>query len=634
MNAPYDPTQSTGPQGPSWWSESVPAYAMKRSHEETEGGDSKKARMDSPAEGHYPESAHAHSPYHALPAQPAAAAPTALSSTPYAPGNAPSADGVSAAQYQARIPPTGLYQQAISGALASPSLVRVQSTEPFVLPKPNRLAPGEASPSVARPPTGGLRSPSPLPPNSIPAVAQVSAQSALSRNSSPAPAPSQVEDLVALVRASPSISATDGTKEEIERFLRDPHGYSALGNAPLLVTGFWAFELRRLSIDGVEKVDFIIIRSREGSYQLKRAFADKLPVEFARSLSQVTSRARGNTPLVEAAPTLATFSPSSGAVAAPGPTPVAQMTRDQLEAEVERLRQQGKTSDAELSTLRPLAAEVAQLRTDVQALTKQNKSLLGSRESAQADLSYMQAQYQAASQAAVERANESRMAEAETARLKGLLEVGIQQKEAVYRSEIKAVRDMYARLQKEMAFYKAESRRTQDSRVREKAARWDDHLASLQLKADAEARERAGLPAEDSGDDDEEEDGQTSGVTDSQAEPSTLVSSSVDTNRSPPRSQLPAHVSADALGLANLEPDVAQPNYPVCAASSAGASAVAALDAGSAPSAGDGGREEYRCEWRVGPTDTLSETCGEAQGSKTQLQEHVLRFHMEDSGQS
>lgn len=303
--------------------------------------------MDSPAEGHYPESAHAHSPYHALPAQPAAAAPTALSSTPYAPGNAPSADGVSAAQYQARIPPTGLYQQAIPGALASPSLVRVQSGEPFVLPKPNRLAPGEASPSVARPPTGGLRSPSPLPPNSIPAVAQVSAQSALSRNSSPAPAPSQVEDLVALVRASPSISATDGTKEEIERFLRDPHGYSgtspsahdrghslvahvhpgppALGNAPLLVTGFWAFELRRLSIDGVEKVDFIIIRSREGSYQLKRAFADKLPVEFARSLSQVTSRARGNTPLVEAAPTLATFSPSSGAVAAPGPTPVAQM---------------------------------------------------------------------------------------------------------------------------------------------------------------------------------------------------------------------------------------------------------------------------------------------------------------------
>lgn len=424
------------------------------------------------------------------------------------------------------------------------------------------------------------------------------------------------------------------------------------------MTGFWAFELRRLAIDGVEKVDFIIIRSREGSYQLKRAFADKLPVEFARSLSQVTSRARGNTPLVEAAPTLATFSPSSGAVAAPGPTPVAQMvplfpshrapsetldllilrfsyqTRDQLEAEVERLRQQGKTSDAELSTLRPLAAEVAQLRTDVQALTKQNKSLLGSGESAQADLSYMQAQYQAASQAAVERANESRMAEAETARLKGLLEAGIQQKEAVYRSEIKAVRDMYARLQKEMAFYKAESRRTQDSRIREKAARWDDHLASLQLKADAEARERAGLPAEDSGDDDDEEAGQTSGVTDSQAEPSTLVSSSADTNRSPPRSQLPAHVSADALGLASLEPDVAQPNHPLhAAAPSGGASGVIAPEAGPPPSARGAAQEGYRCEWRVGPTDTLSETCGEAQGSKTQLQEHVLREHMGDSGQ-
>lgn len=201
-----------------------------------------------------------------------------------------------------------------------------------------------------------------------------------------------------------------------------------------------------------------------------------------------------------------------------------QQSRTQLEIEVGRLRKQVVASDAELSSLRPLTAEVAQLRSDVQSLTKQTKSLQSSRESAQADLSYMQAQYQAASQAAVERANECRVAEAEAARLRGMLDNAVQQKEAVYKSEIKAVRSMYSRLEKQMAFYKDESRRTQEAAIREKAARWDDYVASNELKAAAAGRERAGLPAEDSGDDEAAAPTTTAG-TESLPEPSTLVSS-------------------------------------------------------------------------------------------------------------
>lgn len=308
-----------------------------------------------------------------------------------------------------------------------------------------------------------------------------------------------------------------------------------------------------------------------------------------------------------------------------------QQSRTQLEIEVGRLRKQVAASDAELSSLRPLTAEVAQLRSDVQSLTKQTKSLQSSRESAQADLSYMQAQYQAASQAAVERANECRVAEAEAARLRGMLDNAVQQKEAVYKSEIKAVRSMYSRLEKQMAFYKDESRRTQEAAIREKAARWDDYVASNQLKAAAAGRERAGLPAEDSGDDEAAAPTATAG-TESLPEPSTIVSSGVSSSDSPAQGppRLPSHVPASSLGIDSLPADVSQPDRPLAADPSNPSSSGVGGDLVVGDAAAAANRDEFRCEWRVGSTDTLAETCGEAKESRTQLREHVLREHMHD----
>lgn len=306
-----------------------------------------------------------------------------------------------------------------------------------------------------------------------------------------------------------------------------------------------------------------------------------------------------------------------------------QQSRTQLEIEVGRLRKQVAASDAELSSLRPLTAEVAQLRSDVQSLTKQTKSLQSSRESAQADLSYMQAQYQAASQAAVERANECRVAEAEAARLRGMLDNAVQQKEAVYKSEIKAVRSMYSRLQKQMAFYKDESRRTQEAAIREKAARWDDYVASNQLKAADTERERAGLPAEDSGD--EAAAPAATAGTESLPEPSTMVSSGSSSSsliQGPPR--LPSHVPAASIGIDSLPADVSQPDRPLAAVPSTSSSSGGGGDLIVGGGAAAAGRDEFRCEWRVGSTDTLAETCGEAKESRTQLREHVLREHMHD----
>jgi len=86
-------------------------------------------------------------------------------------------------------------------------------------------------------------------------------------------------------------------------------------------TEFWAFELRHVTVDAVEKVDFIILRTHQSTFQLKRAVAGKVPVEFARSLSHTLARPRGLTPAVEAVPTLATSSP-----ARPPPPPPAPAT--------------------------------------------------------------------------------------------------------------------------------------------------------------------------------------------------------------------------------------------------------------------------------------------------------------------
>ncbi|CDR41884.1 RHTO0S06e07470g1_1 [Rhodotorula toruloides] len=617
----------------------------KRELEEEQEAASKKARLDQqqqqqqqqrqqqqyaqPSAYHhqahaspYPAAAHAHSPYSAMP-QSLSSVPPPLASIPstYSAYHQQQAHSAYAQQQQPSARPPALNVQsptpsapAPPPALASPSLARVQNSEAYMAPSPQRTALPLSSPSGFVP-GSALRSPSPLPPpvaNTVsspaPAAQPSTGGSYVSRNSSPAPGGAKVDEVIALVRQSPHIVA-DGTKEEIEKFLREPKAYSVNPNAPLLRIEFWAFELRRHTVEGVEKIDFIILRSREGTFQLKRAAADNIPVEFARSLSHTSTRTRGFTPAMEAVTTLATSVP-------PPPSP-ASMSREQLELEVERLRSQYQAAQTELVSLKPLVDEVAKLKTEVQTLTKQNKSLTNSRESAQADLSYMQAQYQAASSAAVERANECRVAEAEASRLKGLLETGVQQKAMFYEGQIKALKAENGRLKKERTFLKEENRRTQEHRICEKAALWDNHLAEMKLKQEEEAKRRAGEPVE--ADSDEEE----MKVDQHEAAP---VASAIDLSAATDASQLPSHVAANSLGL-DGPADILEPAHPMSATPEATSSSTtfATFDS---PAQSLASAVEFRCEWRVGTSDSQPVQCGEARRSKDELRTHVLTEHL------
>ncbi|GAA6054466.1 hypothetical protein NBRC10513_006036 [Rhodotorula toruloides] len=570
----------------------------------------------------YPAAAHAHSPYSAMPPSLSSVPPPLASiPSPYSAYHQQQAHSAYAQQQQPSARPPALNVQsptpsapAPPPALASPSLARVQNSEAYVAPSPQRAALPLSSPSGT---VAGsvLRSPSPLPPpatNTVsspaPAAQAAAGGSYVSRNSSPAPGGAKVDEVIALVRQSPHIVA-DGTKEEIEKFLREPKAYSVNPNAPLLRIEFWAFELRRHNVEGVEKIDFIILRSREGTFQLKRAAADNIPVEFARSLSHTSTRTRGFTPAMEAVTTLATSVP-------PPPSP-ASMSREQLELEVERLRTQYQAAQTELVTLKPLVDEVAKLKTEVQTLTKQNKSLTNSRESAQADLSYMQAQYQAASSAAVERANECRVAEAEASRLKGLLETGVQQKAMFYEGQLKALKAENGRLKKERTFLKEEDRRTQEHRIREKAALWDNHLAEMKLKEEEEAKRRVGEPVEEDSDDEEMK------VDQQDAGPS---ASAVDLSAATDALQLPSRVAADSLGL-DGPTDILEPAHPMSATPEAttSASTFATIDSPAQPLAS---AVDFRCEWRVGTSDSQPVQCGQARRTKDELRSHVLKEHL------
>ncbi|GJN91191.1 hypothetical protein Rhopal_004209-T1 [Rhodotorula paludigena] len=588
----------------------LPQQPPKREFDGSEDSANKKARVDQQQhQSPYPAAAHTHSPYtmpHGVAAGPSAQHAMSYMGQPAVPYNY----GHYAASYQA-------------AGIASPSLARVQNADAFVAPQQSRGTPqpaASAAPALqaVKPAHNAAahRSPSPLPPIAAPAAPaspalplSATGSSFISRNSSPAPSGTKVDEVISLVRSSTQILDTDGTKAEIEKFLRDPKAYAATPNAPLLRIEFWAFELRRHTVDGVEKVDFIILRSREGTFQLKRAAADKLPVEFARSLSHTSTRVRGLTPAVEAVPTLAAFSP-----ARPPPPPApSTMTREQLEQEVERLRAQAQARETELVSLRPLAAEAAKLKVDVQTLTKTNKSLLSSRESAQSDLSYMQAQYQAASSAAVERANEARAAEEEAAKLRGLLDTGIKQKELVYKGQIKTVKIEYERLKKQLQHYKDESRRTLERGFREKAAKWDAHVAAQNGGA-------AEPDSEDEGDQEAQPD-------EDEPEPSTL-----DVSTSAP-SQLPSQVPVAALGL--QPQDVVPPpvgTFPTTPALAAAHPAEPpAMPPSSAPSTLDStmsGPPEFRCEWRVDGETSQARPCGDAQGSREGLREHILSEHV------
>lgn len=214
------------PQQPTWPGAPSTGTPKRQHEEEDDASDSKKPRVDASAASQYPESAHAHSPYHALPDHPSFQTGSHVAGPSYQGSVDSPSQQPATSQTQLRIPSVGI-TQASPMALASPSLARVQNTDPFVIPRPNLLASGEPSPSLARA-AAGFRSPSPLPTGAAPTgTSQPAAVGSrnVSRTNSPAPTSAQVEDLISLVRASPYISATDGTQDELERFLRDPQAY-------------------------------------------------------------------------------------------------------------------------------------------------------------------------------------------------------------------------------------------------------------------------------------------------------------------------------------------------------------------------------------------------------------------------
>ena len=231
----------------------------------------------------------------------------------------------------------------------------------------------------------------------------------------------------------------------------------------------------------------------------------------------------------------------------------------------------------------------------------------------------MQAQYQAASGAAVERANEARVAEAEAAKLRGLLDTGLKQKELVYAGQIKTVKTEYARLKQQLRHYQVESKRTQELGVREKAAKWDEHVARLAKdEKDAAALSQGqpldGVDGVDSGDEDEAEDVKAEAVGDDsdEQEPSTI-------NTSATFSQLPSQVPVTSLGLG--APGLVHP-------------LPAALDAPMPPSSAPSTNEstmlpvaEFRCEWRTG-TESQAQACGAVRATKEGLQEHLVAEHL------
>ncbi|SGZ00045.1 BQ5605_C034g11322 [Microbotryum silenes-dioicae] len=327
---------------------------------------------------------------------------------------------------------------------------------------------------------------------------------AVSRNASPAPGGgSHVDGLIQLVHASTYITDTDSTKAEIERFLRDPKAYASNPEGPLCRVAHWAFELRHVTQENIEKIDFIIVHSQVGTYQLKRVAAAHAQFDFARSLAHASTRTRGLTPGTPAA----VPAPSAAVEpAAPLPKPIEMMSRDELERELGELRAQTSTMSAELETLPPLALEVTKLRTEIATLLKQNCSLAASKESAQSDFAYMQAQYSQASTAAVMRARETVVAEAETLRLRSVLDRGLKQNAMLFKAENKKLKFMVKRLEGEMALLKAERRRVAESEVIKKAALWDDFQAELkhheEIENDLERNDSS--DEEDERDDDEE----------------------------------------------------------------------------------------------------------------------------------
>ncbi|GAA5935282.1 uncharacterized protein JCM15063_000990 [Sporobolomyces koalae] len=443
----------------------------------------------------------------------------------------------------AQVPQAATAQAPSAGHLTSPSIARVQNTQSFMTAAPTSES--------------ARQSPAPLPTQPAP------------RTSSPAPTLDGVSDLIALVRASPQIETNDGTKAEIERFLQNPQNYGG--------------ESRTHMLDVGERVDFIILYTREGTFKLKRSPTTTIPVEFARSCNHAPDRKRGQTPAVDAVPTLQT-SPSAS-----DPVPVASLTRDQLEQQVESLRAQLLTATTELETLRPLVEETANLKTQVQTLTQTNKQLKNSRDSTQQDMAYIQEQYSIASTAASARALEAQVAEAEATRLQGLLDTGLKQKALFYESQVKRWKLEVERANKQVKLVQIERRKMNEVDVRSKAGKWDEVVARRQDKLERKRKLEAGEPVVES----------ESG---SEEETVSELLEAADRLRGPPSPPRPVQPSNDSI-IRLVMDDSSNSN-------------TSSLTI----------QEGFKCEWRN--TTEGEPLCGELFSTKVELKDHALERHL------
>lgn len=300
-------------------------------------------------------------------------------------------------------------------------------------------------------------------------------------------------------------------------------------------------------------------------------------------------------------------------------------TRDQLLEEVNRLRHLEVDHSVELSKLRPLAAEVLQLRTDVVTLQRTNQQLQNSRDSAQSDMSYMQAQYQAASSAAVERADEARVAEAEASRLRVLLDSGLKQKEMLYVAKDKQRKEELEKLRKEMKFYKEQRRRTDEAKIREKAAKWEEHVASLRREAEEEVQRKRGEEVEEAELDSDEE------VEDALLS-SSLASSAATTAAFFTAVPNPFPSSSAAFSASGGEDTSGAEPSTLVSSGDVSTFERSLLAAVRGNAVGAGRDEGFRCEWRTwvkkqelkfGQPPVVP--CGEVYGTRDELFEHVVK---------
>lgn len=338
-----------------------------------------------------------------------------------------------------------------------------------------------------------------------------------------------------------------------------------------------------------------MINSTEGTYFLKRTPATQ-QVAFATSLDHIPARASSRQggaqpPATAPAPSPLPVPTNKTELTDASSLALAELSREQLEIEHAKLAASLAAATAELATLRPLPAELATAQASIATLTRQVKSLQSSKDSIADDFNYMQAQYSEASSAALARAREAQVAEAEVAQLRTKLGLGMAQRDKILEGMERKWRFEVGRVEGECRLLRAE-RQGVEERVggwREKAGLWEAHVAREELR-----REQAAAGEGD----DEDEVGETA----------------------------EAAEAPEAASAEGDRPRLWTRPAPATQAQSAGTQGGTETTFGSSQMGGVGGSLEvgFVCEWR-GEGERL---CGVVVASKEALMEHVVGAHV------